>query len=425
MTTRAFTGAAGTGKTTKLLAEVEAYLVTHPLSEGERVLALTFMHGSRFRLMERLSKSSVRRRFDCLTFDRFAWELCRRWRSRLKTMGISLPVDAPDYDGTCNAAGRLLAFNDVVRWITSRYPVLLVDEFQDCATFRLVIAQRLNGRVAMFVAADDFQNLSSTDGSPAVAWLGSLGVVEELTTIHRTQVSELLSAAQTLRHGGSLSNGTAFKLVGLPKAAPAASFISQTIAGYPPRDAVILSPSRLESSPWLGEVMSLVGQKQYGNQKAGPFSIHWEKTVGEIESETTSQLGLTDTQTRPVEAASVHALGSGRLARELIRWIEHQRRVLGRTSFSPNEIRREIQRAVQHIRSIQFAHNGRRAMTIHQAKNRDFPIVIVLWPFAAPTDALQARRWLYNAVTRAKRRAIVLVQDPKPKQSRLSQPPFV
>lgn len=423
MITRAFIGAAGTGKTTKLLSEVEAHLVVNPLSEGQRVLALTFMHGSRFRLMERLSKSSVRRRFDCLTFDRFAWELCRRWRSRLRTIGISLPVDAPDYDGTCDAAGQLLNFADVVKWIASRYPVLLVDEFQDCAAVRLVIVQRLHGRVAMFVAADDFQNLKSTSESPAVAWLGKLGIVEELTTNHRTQVSELLSAAHALRHGGPLTNGKAFKLVSLPKAAPAASFVSQTIAGYPPQDAVILSPARLESSPWLQEITNLVEQKQYGEQKAGPFSIHWEKTVSEIESEILAALGLTDDQTKPIEAALVRTLGPGRVARRLIQWIDHQRRISGRTNFPPSEIRNEVQRAVQHVRSIQSAQNGRRAMTIHQAKNREFPIVIVLWSFALPPDAQQARRWLYNAVTRAKKRAIVLVQDPR--KSRLNNSPFV
>ncbi len=423
MTARAFSGAAGNGKTTKLLCEVEAHLVAQPLSEGQRVLALTFMHGSRFRLMERLSQSSVRRRFDCLTFDRFAWELCRRWRSRLKTIGISLPVDTPDYDGTCAAAGQLLNFADVVKWIASRYPVLLVDEFQDCAAVRLVIVQQLHGQVAMFLAADDFQNLNSTSESPAVTWLTKLGIVEELTTNHRTQVSELLSAAHALRHGGSLSNGTAFKLVSLPTSAPAASFISQTIAGYSPKDVVILSPARLQTSPWLREITNLVSQKQYGKQKAGPFSIHWEKTVGEIESETFTQLGLTNDQTNPVEAALVRTLGPGRVARHLIQWIDHQRRVSGRTNFPPSEIRSEVQRAVQHVRSIQSAQHGRSAMTIHQAKNREFPIVIVLWPFAAPTDAQQARRWLYNAVTRAKKRAIVLVQDPK--KVRLSHPPFV
>ena len=61
-------------------------------------------------------------------------------------------------------------------------------------------------------------------------------------------------------------------------------------------------------------------------------------------------------------------------------------------------------------------------MTIHQAKNREFPIVIVLWPFRVPGDLMLVRRWLYNAITRAKRRAIVIVEDPQKK--RLNAPPF-
>jgi ATP-dependent exoDNAse (exonuclease V) alpha subunit len=61
-------------------------------------------------------------------------------------------------------------------------------------------------------------------------------------------------------------------------------------------------------------------------------------------------------------------------------------------------------------------------MTIHQAKNREFPVVIVLWPFKVVGDAVLARRWLYNAITRARRRAIVIVQDPQ--KQRLNRPPF-
>ena len=61
-------------------------------------------------------------------------------------------------------------------------------------------------------------------------------------------------------------------------------------------------------------------------------------------------------------------------------------------------------------------------MTIYQAKNREFPVVIVLWPFQVVGDVVRARRLLYNAITRAKRRAIVIVEDPKKK--RLNLPPF-
>lgn len=61
-------------------------------------------------------------------------------------------------------------------------------------------------------------------------------------------------------------------------------------------------------------------------------------------------------------------------------------------------------------------------MTIHQAKNREFRRVIVLWGFGVPGDAEVQRRWLYNAITRAKEAAWVIVEDPK--RDRLRKPPF-
>lgn len=60
-------------------------------------------------------------------------------------------------------------------------------------------------------------------------------------------------------------------------------------------------------------------------------------------------------------------------------------------------------------------------MTIHQAKNREFDSVIVLWPYEVAGGADRQRRLLYNAVTRAKRQAVVIVQNPE----RMQQPPFV
>ncbi len=382
MNTRGFTGLAGTGKTTRLLRELEAQLAVQPLADGQRVLALTFMHGSRFRLIDRLAKSSARRRFECATFDRFAWELCRRWRSRLRARNIVLPVgeNIPDYDATCDAASKLLEAEDVVKWIRARFPVVLIDEFQDCLPVRLAIAQRLHGHVELFVAADDFQNLNMTTESPAVAWLRSAGTVEDLTFIHRTNLSGLLKAATALRNGTPLADGPGFKLVGLPVPKPAASFVAQTIGGEAPGDAMIISPARPEKSKFVRAVLDLIGQNSYGNQHAGPFSIRWEKTAEILETESLAALGLAQSANLPsLEAATMLQQIDGPIARQLARWVEHQRCV----------------------------------MTIHQAKNREFPVVIVLWSFGVPGEDALARRWLYNAVTRAKRRAIVVVEDPK------------
>jgi superfamily I DNA/RNA helicase len=54
-------------------------------------------------------------------------------------------------------------------------------------------------------------------------------------------------------------------------------------------------------------------------------------------------------------------------------------------------------------------------MTIHQAKNREFESVTVLWPLKLGGRLEQKRRLLYNAVTRARGRAVVIVQDAKGK----------
>ena len=426
MSTKGFMGGAGTGKTTCLLRELENHLTAYPLGPGQLVLALTFMHGSRLRLEERLANSSARRHCECMTLDRFAWKICLRWRSRLRAAGCVVPLDldSPAFDATCEAAGKLLESSDVARWVAARYPVIVLDEFQDCAPVRLALAQRLHGRVAMFVAADDFQNLNLTDESPGVAWLRGLNVCEELTVNRRTTDVDLIAAAHALRAGAPLVNGAnpSFKLMNVQSAPQAASFISQTMAPAGGKDVVLLSAARPGKSSWVDTVIELVKTKQYGKQKAGPVPIKWETTSDSLAETTIAALGIADGNGR-TGAAAILALPRSPLAMQLNRWVEHQRRVLGRSEFGADEVRSQIKCAVQQVRSFSaLAQGGRRAMTIHQAKNREFPVVIVLWPFEVRGDAMLARRLLYNAITRSKRRAIVIVHDPQKK--RLNAPPF-
>ncbi len=59
-------------------------------------------------------------------------------------------------------------------------------------------------------------------------------------------------------------------------------------------------------------------------------------------------------------------------------------------------------------------------MTIHQAKNREFDGVIVLWPYQVGGDYEHKRRLLYNAITRAKRWCKVITQN----ENLLQSPPF-
>ena len=104
-------------------------------------------------------------------------------------------------------------------------------------------------------------------------------------------------------------------------------------------------------------------------------------------------------------------------------WLDIQRRTQGRIEFSKEEIVEAIQQSFSNRKhSNATTQRMPLAMTIHGAKNREFDVVIVLWPASMGVggNADQKRRLLYNAVTRAKSRCLVLVQA----QDALLQPPF-
>jgi superfamily I DNA/RNA helicase len=331
--------------------------------------------------------------------------------------------EIPDYDGTCEVAGQLLASPDVKRWIAARYPVIILDEFQDCAPVRLVLAQRLYEHVVMLVAADDFQNLNLTTESPGVAWLRSLNVCEELTVNRRTNNAHLIAAAQALRAGAPLIAGAhaSFKILGVQSAPQAASYISQTLAPASGKDYIVLSAVKSGTAPWVDKVIELVRTKQY-KQNVGPVALDWEIHADSLAESLIGSLGVAEGNAQ-INGTAIRALPRSVVAIHLNRWVEHQRRVLGRAEFGADEIRTQVRRAVQRARCFgSLTPNGRQIMTIHQAKNREFGAVILLWPFHVPGEAMVARRWLYNAITRAKRRAIIFVHDPLNK--RLNAPPF-
>ena len=84
---------------------------------------------------------------------------------------------------------------------------------------------------------------------------------------------------------------------------------------------------------------------------------------------------------------------------------------MGITHIAAAEVRAQVERLVRRRRQF----GGRRdptlsAMTIHQAKNREFDHVVVIWPHRVPNGDDQRRRLLYNAITRARRSCTVLVQ---------------
>lgn len=83
----------------------------------------------------------------------------------------------------------------------------------------------------------------------------------------------------------------------------------------------------------------------------------------------------------------------------------------GRTDFTKEDIVDAIQQSFSNRKhSPSVAQQVQLAMTVHGVKNREFDMVVVLWPAAMTGKVDQKRRLLYNAVTRAKSRCLVLVQ---------------
>ena len=155
---------------------------------------------------------------------------------------------------------------------------------------------------------------------------------------------------------------------------------------------------------------------------SGPYHVPWEESQEEECDKFIEELGLPDDPNAEVSYDGLSFGHVGGPGRGLRRWIDRQRCVAGRTTFTGEEIRREARRIHQRARAYRRVRGrGVRAMTIHQAKNREFHSVIVLWPYEVAGAIERQRRLLYNAVTRPKQRVLVVVQNP----NRLKKPPFV
>jgi superfamily I DNA/RNA helicase len=102
--------------------------------------------------------------------------------------------------------------------------------------------------------------------------------------------------------------------------------------------------------------------------------------------------------------------------------LKRMRDAKGVTSFSGASIAAIFDRHLTSTRHFtRRTSRGRLAMTIHQAKNREFDRVAIVWPFKIPPSADDRRRLLYNAVTRARLSCVIVVQN----ASLQSEAPFI
>ena len=313
--------------------------------------------------------------------------------------------------------------NDVREWVGRTYPLVIVDEAQDLRPERLRILRALEANVLMLAAADEFQCLiPALRPSPAMQWLDERCKPLTLSAQRRTNQAVLISAAQAIRAGKAVVAGRNLTVVAAPGRPPfefAASCVANAIAWNGGKDIALITPSK--AGGFVSAVVERVGSGPVGKKKNGPYQIHWEQSDEDIVEHHVSNLDL------PADgelAATLEALNMPGdhpaigMCRDAVRRCHS---LTGRQNFDHDFVRQQL--AVCFTRYRRFANvnaNHIKAMTVHQAKNREFNGVIIIWPYKIAGDAEQQRRLLYNAITRAKQWCAIIVQG----HDLLKKPPF-
>lgn len=443
MSSQFFEGAAGTGKTYSLMRSLESLVIEHPLEKHQKVLALTFMHGSRSRLDDALLElKSLNRRFDCMTFDAFAGYIVNRWRDLLSSIRLRTEISTGnnEYEQTCFEAAELLKEDIVQRWVSQTHPIVLVDEAQDLSLARLTMMQGLAASSILLAAADEYQHLDESHGdNEAVQWLSSNINTQCLTQPKRTSDQGLLQVALNLKNAEAImpllsdrafgrKQMSNFTLVSVHNYHGLAWHAGYSLFQSGGNDHAILTLSSNDTHV-NNAIHKIKTQPQNLNKKRGttfgPFpDIHQTLKVDVLADECIASLDLSDS-IMPIESALSQCVGIEdiHIKETIENWIKKRRKILGQTECLKEELELAIKEAFQNRKRYQRGLNRKRqTMTIHQAKNREFDNVIVLWTYALPGDSSDEykRRLLYNAITRAKQNCTVIVMG----ENRLSLAPF-
>ncbi len=414
---RGFEGAAGTGKTHHLINTVVEHLAASPLHPHQRVLALTFMHGSRRRLEERFRIiPELRGGTICMTIDSFANAIWQRWRSLAARLGAI----TGDFDQTCDACGQLLECPEVAAWVARTFPVVVVDEAQELKTERLRILRALVGHVSLFVAADEFQCLDDTlDTRPFMDWFQT-GHVTPLTVVHRTNQQGLLNAGVALRAlqapqaGPGLAISYEFKNVMPFKVAAALHRARGT-------KALIFAPG---ARPWVEELIGRLGlgMESPAFGKIPPLQLVKEQRPQDDVARVCAALGAEEPIGVDWAVASLDQIADPPAWLLLVQSaLLKEHRSQGKVEWRQAELIPLIERKAAQHRAYGYERvSGILVMSIHQAKNRQFGNVVLLWPPGVFGDDAQKARLLYNGITRAQQSCRVFVRT----QNLLAQAPF-
>jgi superfamily I DNA/RNA helicase len=420
------TGEAGSGKTRRLMEQARVLGGELVTSQHQRALAIAVMHGARRRLQATLSEHCPELRVDVSTIHSFALTVINRWR---RSLGLSLPLSIcqescglaekhwrtqATFEEVIDLACNILRSPTVIRTLAATYPLIIVDEFQDCAAGTLRFVQALAGASKVLLAADHFQKLVDVAGGcPAVEWATKLNAegsiaYEDLTGCHRTDNDGVLSAARALRDNVKSSSITV-PVYHAPNVGPAAMRMVGRFFPWSTNRITTGSSALIVLSlddPLLTKLLT-----SFDNQLAKRHpgrKIAWSSSLAEPEQrkQLYADLGISGREDSWVSQIAP----ASRLASTVARDVRRFARLRGMTDIPEELARYFAQLAIHNARA--FARNSPRfqVLTAHGAKNREFDHVFVFWAFKAdkwPSE--EQRRLLYNAITRAKRDCTVLV----------------
>jgi hypothetical protein len=422
------TGEAGAGKTRRLMTEASALgnqLVTEPF---QRALALAVMHGARRRLQSSLKQYCPALPVTVSTIHSFSLGIVNRWR---RALGLAAPVSACEtscglrekhyrtpatFDEIMEMCCKLLESPIVLNIIGKSYPLMIVDEFQDCTKDTLRFVQSLGKCSRLLIAGDHFQTLQEgVQGCPAVEWAEQLKEDDrieyiELPGCRRTENREILDAARCLRSNVESAN-TTVPVYHAPTFGPAAYRMVHRFLPWNRVDRITSGTCALivlsTDDPLLNKLIA-----SFNNQMARKnlvIKIRWELPVRaeQHQQEVLAELGISDPEAGSAwndQIQPTSALASS-VARELLRFAR-----LRGISPIPQELAIEFTRTqIHHLRAFGWRSPRFQILTVHGAKNQEFDHVFVFWGYKnAAWSYEQQRKLLYNAVTRAKQTCSVL-----------------
>jgi superfamily I DNA/RNA helicase len=387
------------------------------------------MHGARRQLQLTLSRYCPTLPVTVSTLHSFALRIVNRWR---RCLGLSVPVTICEagchlaerhertqatFDEVIHLACQLLESTTVRETLAESYPLVIVDEFQDCTGATLQFVKSLSTSSKLLLSADHFQLLhDEVEGCPAVDWIQQLreaGTVEyvELSGCNRTNVPAILQAARALRDNVKATQCTVPVYHGYRPAQVAYRIVERFFGWSGAKQIDDASCALVALSADDAQLHKLLDSFSQQLKRKTSRRVNWSQSVseGQRQKDLLTELGISSDVAAGAQWSAKFASLSGQalaVSEDVVRFSK-----LRGMSVIPQEIVLQFAKlAVHNARAFARSSPRCQVLTVHAAKNREFDHVFIFWGYKNSGWSIeQQRRLLYNAVTRAKVDCTVLV----------------